>query len=185
MDHASPYLSESLLVLRTAGIRHVLKCESPAPRDPLSAEPWQRVLARVPATASIVWTYAELGNDLLGAPNKQRGQLWRRVIAALRLPSGTVGFVPFALPAGQTTQIDFHGFTQALNRIGPGLVVAFIAASETSLCLQLESSVASMDQPSRLCITSSPDALLTMHEDAFEAFVRDLSRHSLQGDRSA
>jgi len=185
MDHASYYLSESLLVLRTAGIRHVLKGDSPAPFDPLSAEPWQRVLARVPATASIVWTYAELGDDLLGEPNKLRGQLWRRIIAALRLPPGTVGFVPFALPSGQDTRVDFSAFTQALNRIGPGLVVAFIAASETSPRLQLESSVSSMDQPSRLFVTSSPDALLSMHSDAFEAFVRDLSRHCLQDDRSA
>ena len=98
MDHTSPYLSESLLVLRTAGIRHVLKAASPVPIDPLAAEPWQRVMSRVPSTASIVWTYAELGDDLLAAPNKERGQLWRRIIAALRLPPGTVGFVPFTLP---------------------------------------------------------------------------------------
>lgn len=182
MDHASAYLSESLQVLRTAGIRHVLRCDSPVARDPLSEEPWQRVLARVPSTASIVWTYAELGNDLLGAPDKQRGQLWRRVIAALRLPPGTVGFVPFALLAGQDTRVDFDGFTQAMGRIGPGLIVAFIAESETLLRLQLESSVASMDQPPRLFIAPSPVSLLSMHESSFDSFVNELSRHCLPAD---
>ena len=58
---------------------------------------WQSVLSRT-RPAPLVWTYAELGNDLVRQSSRERSELLRNLISRLRLPRGSSAFWPVWLP---------------------------------------------------------------------------------------
>lgn len=60
-------------------------------------EEWRTLLART-RPAPLVWSYAELGEDLMGAGNKERSESLRKLIGSLQLPRGSSAFWPLRLP---------------------------------------------------------------------------------------
>ena len=80
-------------------------------------EEWRTLMART-APAPIVWTYAELGEDLSGQKNAERGDCLRQIIGALRLPKGSSSFWPVCLASAEdgreTARAEMSPHTPAL-----------------------------------------------------------------------
>jgi len=64
--------------------------------------PWGTYLQRVHKTAEVVFSYWELAQDLGDAPDPDRRDLWRRLLAGLAWPAGTVAFWPVCAPESGT-----------------------------------------------------------------------------------
>ncbi|MFP5221503.1 MAG: hypothetical protein ACLGSA_04380 [Acidobacteriota bacterium] len=153
MDHASFALKQHLLVLHQAGIRHLLPgaapeavsapvcanhpatdaatgagksadCE-PAGDSVLNRHPWAGFLEKFPQGARSLWTYEGLGQDLTGQPSAERRRILGRILAAVRLPKGFVGFFPYCLPSGSSLALHLDVFQEALSRLNPTSVVLF------------------------------------------------------------
>lgn len=89
-------------------------------------EVWQTMLPRFSA-APIIWTYAELGADLLGKGDGRRGDILRRMLRALKLPRGSSAFLPLNIP-GASPQQEKHEegvFLTLLEWLGTKAVVIF------------------------------------------------------------
>ena len=69
----------------------------PAPRN--YPEAWRPLLERT-SPAPILWSYAELGEDLAGRGDKERSACLRRLIGSLQLPKGSSAFWPVYPPGG-------------------------------------------------------------------------------------
>ncbi len=83
--------------------------------------PWENLLQKTPP-APVVWTYAELGEDLCGASDKERAACLRRVISAMNLPRGTSAFWPVSLPdCRQAPEGRF--FQKGLASLSPKAVI--------------------------------------------------------------
>lgn len=158
MDHASFALKQHLLVLHQAGIRHLLAvpvapdragpvpsnapADSPAPvraesnraaASVLGQEPWAGFLAKMPQGAQSVWTYEGLGQDLTGQPSAERRKTLGRILAAVRLPKGFVGFFPYCLPSDNATVLHQDAFWDAVTRLRPASVVLFSDSQDDPL----------------------------------------------------
>ncbi len=99
---------------------------------------WQ-ALARRATSAPLVWTYPELGLDLLGQGSKERSAYLKKLISELALPRGTSAFWPLTLPEtmpetapeieSEAAALSDSAFFQAgLQRIKPSTVVIFGAS---------------------------------------------------------
>lgn len=85
--------------LSSLGMPQVTKEASDAPSfPPVGAWPedWQSLYHKT-RPAPLVWTYQELGQDLLGEGNPQRSSLLKSLIQSLRLQKGTSTFWPLSL----------------------------------------------------------------------------------------
>lgn len=65
---------------------------------------WQALKNRrpLPPRPLVFWTYAGLGDDLMGSPDATRQQIMVRILKELRHPGGTHVFWPYALPDDAT-----------------------------------------------------------------------------------
>ena len=65
---------------------------------------WQALKNRrpLPPRPLVFWTYAGLGDDLMGTPDPTRQQIMVRMLKELRHPGGTHVFWPYALPDDAT-----------------------------------------------------------------------------------
>jgi len=156
MDDTSFTLTGPLRVLHQAGIRYLLPA-APKPVPPVAADapatqertpapvaipaapfesPWTDFLAKVPPQPVLLFTYAELGDDLSGGGSTQRSALWRQIIGALGLPRGSVGFWPSRAPGaeGEGAPAVAPQFAEGLRRIGPRVLVDF--GSSQAHCLR-------------------------------------------------
>ncbi|GFK95366.1 hypothetical protein NNJEOMEG_03228 [Fundidesulfovibrio magnetotacticus] len=132
----------------------------------LETPPWPAILAKVPASARCVFTYADLGQDLTGSPSRERGQLWRRLIGLLGMPPGSVAFLPYRLPGSDDPRTAQTAFTHALRRIAPASVLAF-TSSDSGLLQELLSRAGQGDSRSmRLFTAPDPHVLLTSSDDS-------------------
>lgn len=93
--------------------------------------PWAACFAKA-SPAPIVWTYRELGGDLLGSNRvPERGALFRNLIGALGLPKGSSAFWPCAVPRpGQPEETPASCASPAvyaagLRLLAPRFVVLF------------------------------------------------------------
>ncbi|MCL1889637.1 MAG: hypothetical protein FWF99_03945 [Desulfovibrionaceae bacterium] len=59
-------------------------------------DPWRRIFSRL-RPAPLIWSYAELGQDLLENGDPRRSQLLKRLLGGLDLPRGSSAFLPLAL----------------------------------------------------------------------------------------
>ena len=66
--------------------------------------PWQALKNRrpLPPRPLVFWTYAGLGDDLMGTPDPARQQVIVRMLKELAHPGGTHVFWPYALPDDNT-----------------------------------------------------------------------------------
>lgn len=103
---------------RTAGPTDILPDTWPLP--------WRQVWAKT-KPSPLVWTYPELGSDLLGQSGLHgapRSEFLRNLIGSLRLPKGSSAFWPlhFALQEGQDTVLsassDAHEPGTITNEVG-------------------------------------------------------------------
>ena len=104
-------------------------------------EPWQEILSRT-VSAPIIWTYAELGDDLAGRGNQERSACLRYIIGSLNLPKGSSAFwpvcltraVPITAPApspssasASTAEVceypDRRFFQSGLRKLSPKVVI--------------------------------------------------------------
>jgi hypothetical protein len=98
-EEARLYVSETRL--SAASVNNEQATSSRQSRAGLKNHPdwpdiWQTLLTRT-EPAPLVWTYAELGEDLIGFGNKARSACLRRIIGALQLPKGSSSFWPVCL----------------------------------------------------------------------------------------
>lgn len=102
---------------------------------------WQKLFAKA-KPAPVVWTYRELGLDLLGVGEAARGTLFRRLLSDLRLPKGTSAFWPTAAPQELFTggdaatesslgslEADAPVFWAGMTLLKPRVIVIFGAAA--------------------------------------------------------
>lgn len=111
---------------------------------------WQSMFAKT-RPASILWTYAELGQDLLGSGSKARSLCLRDIIGKLQLPKGTSTFWPPTLninenepgfehdptPCKMYNSLEAHIFKQGLQELRPKVVVILGARTMELAELQL------------------------------------------------
>ena len=83
-------------------------------------EAWRSLLERT-NPAPILWTYAELGEDLAGRGDKERSACLRRLIGSLQLPKGSSVFWPVRLASpndGESAPAPLNGEESAPGGIG-------------------------------------------------------------------
>lgn len=95
----------------------------PAPVDLPLPEAWAAVLRKV-KPAPVVWTYAELGEDLLVQGSPERGKALRELIGSLALKGGTSTFLPARVPGGATDGSEAWCFQALFQRLGGRILVA-------------------------------------------------------------
>jgi hypothetical protein len=111
------------------------------PDLPLAQWPrnWSALFSKTRA-AAIVWSYPELGADLTGNSDKERGLYLRTLIGALNLPKGSSTFWPLSLPDdGEDAPGLF--FQLGLQLLQPRAVLLFGKESirQSSLSIPLSS----------------------------------------------
>jgi len=101
--------------------------------------PWQRMLERI-KPAPVIWTYAELGRDMLEQGHAARSNLLRRMLSELKLPLGSNTFLPLTLPGldpkDQSRERDI--FAWMFQRLG-GKVLILLGQSALALSPYAES----------------------------------------------
>ena len=89
---------------------------------------WSSLLDKT-RPAPIVWSYPELGADLMGQGSKKRSQYLRSLIGSLNLPKGSNAFWPLVLP--ETVENDNQQsvpglyFKLGLQRLKPKAILFF------------------------------------------------------------
>lgn len=116
----------------SSGVQQSGAGEAPA-RVELSKE-WEAVLAKSPASPKVAWTYFQLGFDLCGQADPARGQLLRQIIAHLRWPKGSSGFLPVGLPDGGSIVPDPAAFWTGIERLGASDIVCLGHQAAQVLC---------------------------------------------------
>lgn len=134
MGYSSDRLNipEHLRAWHCAGLEYILPsvshetsgAESQRPEKVKFSDEWESVLSKSPQSPKVVWTYSELGFDLCGQADPQRGKLLRSLIAHLRWPKGSSGFVPVGLPDGGAIVPDARSAWAAIHRLGAHTVVS-------------------------------------------------------------
>ena len=117
---------------KSAPFAHGVKASTDAGTWP---RPWAVCFAKT-KPASIVWTYHNLGSDMLGnAGASGRGPFFRLFIKELHLSKGSSTFwpcaVPFAEEEGDTVKACPEIFAAGLSTISPQHIIAF---GEDALC---------------------------------------------------
>lgn len=75
--------------------------------------------------APVVWTYRELGEDLMVKGDPERSKALRELIGGLGLKSGTSAFLPIVLPGRPDDGSDGWCFQCLLGRLGGRILVSF------------------------------------------------------------
>lgn len=85
---------------------------------------WEAVLTKV-KPAPVVWTYRELGEDLMVKGDPERSRALRELIGGLGLKSGTSAFLPIVLPGRPDDGSEGWCFQSLLGRLGGRILVSF------------------------------------------------------------
>lgn len=94
---------------------------------------WQQLARRITGRSLAIWTYWELGRDLLGDPSPQRRNFLRQLIQTMRLPKGNIAFWPLAVPQGAELAPDVHCFWRGVSRYMAEQVFCFGPEARTAL----------------------------------------------------
>ncbi len=128
-------LSETMRPWHTAGLRFLFPdnstCETTAdslcsdPAAELPEEILQQLYAKVCTPCFSVWTYWELGEDLLLTPSQKRRTCLAALMRQLGWPKGSITFWPVAIPTENSVSPFVSLFWQTLAQIQPKLIVVF------------------------------------------------------------
>lgn len=98
------------------------------PKDPAAwPEPWAGWFAKI-SGAPVLWTYHELGADLVGVGRSPaRSAFFKELIAELRMPKGSSVFWPSAMPSLEDGSLRASPavFAAGLSRLSPQIVAVF------------------------------------------------------------
>lgn len=147
-EGASGVRSEGIFAEAHTGTRNLQKNASEAPADAGATEQsqktavmganiqdrasentalpkaWEAVLEKV-KPAPIIWTYEELGEDLMVRGDQARSRALRELIGSLGLKGGTSAFLPAVLPGRPDDGSDAWCFQAMLGRLGGRILVSF------------------------------------------------------------
>lgn len=157
-----------------------------ASQEPPAAKTAQPTTANVPHSSSpstgwlqlengpqkhchVIWTYWELGGDMLGTPSAARRAFLQQLIQLMRLPRGSIGFWPVCVPEGEQLVPDVSRFWQGVTRHG-ALHVCSFGEQATAL---LQSEAAKKAQPGNITLHAFP-AVTEMAAQNAVAFVPTL-----------
>ena len=91
-------------------------------------EPWKGIFQKL-NPAPVIWTYKELGEDLLIKGNPQRSAILKNLIGSLQLKKGSSAFWPSHVPAlpetGTKYLSDAQTYTAGLHCLGSKIVIIF------------------------------------------------------------
>lgn len=96
--------------------RHTPVADQPLP------EAWRELAARLKA-APVVWTYLELGEDLLVKGSPERSKALKELIGSLGLKGGTSCFLPVTLPGCKQDGSEAWCFEALFERIEGRILV--------------------------------------------------------------
>ncbi|MCA1944467.1 MAG: hypothetical protein LDL30_04170 [Desulfovibrio sp.] len=85
----------------------------------------------------MVWTYFQLGQDMLQQPHAGRRQLLRELLQALRWPPGSVVFWPLAVPVDGRHEVNIGLFWRGLRVLGSKTVCCFGSACRSIFAREL------------------------------------------------
>lgn len=92
-------------------------------------QPWSTFAAKSKAGRPLLWTYQELGLDLLGKGSASRSNTIKKIITTLKLPAGSSNFwphsVPQQTPQGQEFKQEPSFFEQGFNALEPQFLLVF------------------------------------------------------------
>ncbi|WP_027183806.1 hypothetical protein [Desulfovibrio inopinatus] len=86
---------------------------------------WDRYTALLPERPRVIWTYWELGLDLLGKGDPRRGALWRNLRSMVQWPPGFLGFWPLSALQGGTLEAAPQKFLSGIESINPRYILVF------------------------------------------------------------
>jgi len=133
MDDATFGLNECQRVFFGAGIRHILRLPEPhVSREmfqPVSQEdlpvPLQVLLRKNAPGSATLWTYAELGLDLMGKGSSERSKYLKKLIQLLGWSKGSICFWPYTLIEGDVSRPRPEYFMYGLQELKPKSIVVF------------------------------------------------------------
>lgn len=73
----------------------------------------------------MVWTYFNLGDDLLNAPHAGRRATLQALLKTLRWPAGSVAFWPLAIASQGRYDVNVRMFWRGLRALGSKMVCCF------------------------------------------------------------
>ncbi|GAB6037835.1 hypothetical protein JCM15519_23940 [Fundidesulfovibrio butyratiphilus] len=137
MDDAAFGLNECQRVFFSAGIRYMFR----PPSDNISRETFQearvddlpkefrKLLENTEPGCTTLWTYAELGQDLMGLGSANRSRVLKQLIQALAWPKGSICFWPFTLWKDESLLFQPDIFLLGLHTLVPRAIVYFESQS--------------------------------------------------------
>lgn len=132
-------IAESFRCWHGSGLSHIVHVQG----DEDWPEPWDRYWSKA-QPARMVWTYPELGQDLLGQGDSLRRGLLAGLIKELAFPKGWITFWPVSGPDGHFQRALF---TRGVERLSAELVLFFGEASSFPFALH--------DEHAMVCPTQS------------------------------
>ena len=130
----------------------------------------------LPQRPLVLWTYAGLGEDLVGAPDEDRRRVIVRMLTELRHPAGTHVFWPFSL-AGEGLSAEASLFWSGVTLLDPRVILLF--GSDTRDALNMPKSLLPFCQErihGRLIIQLPRPQALAADESAFRQAQAFLAR---------
>jgi len=83
---------------------------------------WRQILNRL-KPAPLVWSYAELGQDLLEKGDPLRSQLLKQLLGGLDLPRGSSAFLPLNLPGISPEEQEREIFARILHFLNGRMLI--------------------------------------------------------------
>ncbi|MBQ4076363.1 MAG: hypothetical protein IJD65_01600 [Mailhella sp.] len=130
----------------------------------------------LPSRPLVLWTYAGLGEDLVGAPDEARRRVIVRMLTELRHPAGTHVFWPFSL-AGEGLSPEASLFWSGVTLLDPRVILLF--GSDTRDALGMPKSLLPFCQErahGRLIVQLPRPQALAADESAFRQAQAFLAR---------
>ena len=162
---------------KAKGMQSLLGAPGALPVDRWPA-PWIALKDRrpLPQRPLVLWTYAGLGEDLVGTPDEARRRVIVRMLTELRHPVGTHVFWPFSL-AGDGLSPEASLFWSGVTLLDPRVILLF--GSDTRDSLNMPKSLLPFCQErihGRLIIQLPRPQALAADESAFRQAQAFLAR---------
>ena len=120
---------------KARGMQSLLAAPGALPLDRWPAS-WVALKDRrpLPQRPLVLWTYAGLGEDLVGTPDEARRRVIVRMLTELRHPVGTHVFWPFSL-AGEGLSPEASLFWSGVTLLDPRVILLFGSDTRDSLSM--------------------------------------------------
>lgn len=140
------------------------------PASVVLPEHWRALQPKL-RPAPVIWTYLELGQDILVKGDPARSNALKELIASLGLTKGTSSFLPLVVPQGAQDGSEGWCFQSLLGQLG-GRVVIVLGADSLAKSPYAESGLACFQEhivQGRMVLCLPSFAELLASPDRFEA----------------